>query len=41
MRLISAIVAVLFAMAFAGAPPSRAQDVVKIGLIVPLTGPFA
>jgi branched-chain amino acid transport system substrate-binding protein len=39
--LISAIVAVLFAIAFAGAPPSRAQDVVKIGLIVPLTGPFA
>jgi branched-chain amino acid transport system substrate-binding protein len=38
MRLISAIVAILFAMVFPGA---WAQDVVKIGLIVPLTGPFA
>ncbi|MFZ0257274.1 MAG: ABC transporter substrate-binding protein, partial [Gammaproteobacteria bacterium] len=27
-------------MVFMGAPPTWAQDVVKIGLIVPLTGPF-
>jgi branched-chain amino acid transport system substrate-binding protein len=40
MRMISAIAAALFAMVFLGPPPAWAQDVVKIGLIVPLTGPF-
>jgi branched-chain amino acid transport system substrate-binding protein len=36
----SAIAAVLFAMMLPGTSPSSAQDAVKIGLIVPLTGPF-
>jgi branched-chain amino acid transport system substrate-binding protein len=40
MRMMSAIAVALFAMVFAGTPPAWAQDVVKIGLIVPLTGPF-
>jgi branched-chain amino acid transport system substrate-binding protein len=36
----SAIAATLFAVVFAGTSQAWAQDVVKIGLIVPLTGPF-
>ena len=40
MRMMSAIAAALFAMVCMGTSASLAQDVVKIGLVVPLTGPF-
>ena len=40
MRIMSAIAAVLLAMMCPGSSPGAAQDAVKIGLIVPLTGPF-
>lgn len=40
MRIMSAIAAVLLAMMFMGSSPGSAQGAVKIGLIVPLTGPF-
>lgn len=40
MRIMSAIAAVLLAMMCVGSSPGAAQDAVKIGLIVPLTGPF-
>lgn len=40
MRIMSAIAAVLLAMMCVGSSPGVAEDAVKIGLIVPLTGPF-
>ena len=40
MRILSSVAAALVALVCAWAAPSLAQDVVKVGLLVPLTGPF-
>ena len=40
-RFAAAFHAVLVADLLVGAPPSLAQDVVKIGMLAPMTGPFA
>src|ERR1700690_2873582 len=40
MRILRSVAAVLVALVCAWAAPSLAQDVVKVGLLVPLTGPF-